>query len=84
MLEGKFTSITEKDFRKVSFIEGRRSRLISNNLILGPSIKFSNKSENVFQGNNFNRWNLKIQTSGNIANLFAKRITLKVLKLYLI
>ena len=84
VLEGKFTSITEKDFRKVSFIEGRRSRLISNNLILGPSIKFSNKSENVFQGNNFNRWNLKIQTSGNIANLFAKRITLKVLKPYLI
>ena len=73
VLEGKFTSITEKDFRKVSFIEGRRSRLISNNLILGPSIKFSNKSENVFQGNNFNRWNLKIQTSGNIANLFAKK-----------
>ena len=29
VLEGKFTSITEKDFRKVSFIEGRRSRLIS-------------------------------------------------------
>ena len=47
--------------------------MISNNLILGPSIKFSNKSENVFQGNNFNRWNLKIQTSGNIANLFTKR-----------
>ncbi len=73
VLEGKFTSISEKDFRKVSFIEGRRSRLISNNLILGPSIKFSNKSENVFQGNNFNRWNLKIQTSGNIANLFVKK-----------
>ena len=73
VLEVKFTSITEKDFKKVSFIEGRRSRLISNNLILGPSIKFSNKSENVFQGNNFNRWNLKIQTSGNIANLFVKK-----------
>lgn len=73
VLDGKFTNITEKDFRKVSFIEGRRSRLISNNLILGPSIKLSNKSENVFQGNNFNKWNLKIQTSGNIANLFAKK-----------
>ena len=73
VLEGNFTSIDEIDFRKVSFIEGRRSRLISNNLIIGPSIKLSNKSEKVFQGNNFNRWNLKIQTSGNIASLFAKK-----------
>jgi outer membrane protein assembly factor BamA len=73
VLDGKFNSINEIDFRKVSFIEGRRSRLISNNLILGPSIKLSNKSEKVFQGNNFNRWNIKIQTSGNIASLFAKK-----------
>ena len=73
VLEGKLTSINERDFRKISFIEGRRSRLISNNLILGPSIKLSNKSENVFKGNNFNRWNLKVQTSGNIASLFAKK-----------
>ena len=73
VLNGKFNSINEIDFRKVSFIEGRRSRLISNNLILGPSIKLSNKSEKVFQGNNFNRWNIKIQTSGNIASLFTKK-----------
>ena len=73
VLNGKFNSINEIDFRKVSFIEGRRSRLISNNLILGPSIKLSNKSEKVFQGNNFNRWNIKIQTSGNIASLFSKK-----------
>ena len=73
VLDGKFNSINEIDFRKVSFIEGRRSRLISNNLILGPSIKLSNKSEKVFQGNNFNRWNIKIQTSGNIASLLTKK-----------
>ena len=65
--------IDNDDFSLVSYIEGRRKRLIANNLIIGSSFQISNNYDNRYDKRNFKQWKLKLKSSGNLASLFSKK-----------
>ena len=65
--------IDSDDFSLLSYIEGRRQRLISNNLIIGSSFQISNNYDNRYDKKNFRQWKLKFKSSGNLASIFINK-----------
>ena len=65
--------IDSDDFSLLSYIEGRRQRLISNNLIIGSSFQVSNNYDNRYDKKNFRQWKLKFKSSGNLASLLINK-----------
>ena len=65
--------VTNDDYSLVSYIEGRRKRLIANNLIIGSSFQISNNYDNRYDKRNFKQWKLKLKSSGNLASLVSKK-----------
>ena len=65
--------VANDDYSLVSYIEGRRKRLIANNLIIGSSFQISNNYDNRYDKRNFKQWKLKLKSSGNLASLFSKK-----------
>ena len=65
--------IDSDDFSLLSYIEGRRQRLISNNLIIGSSFQISNNYDNRYDKKNFRQWKLKFKSSGNLASILIKK-----------
>ena len=61
------------DYSLVKYIEGRRERLIANNLIIGSSFQISNNYDNRYDKRNFKQWKLKLKSSGNLASLISKK-----------
>jgi len=66
-------AVDSEDFSLVSYIEGRRQRLISNNLIVGSSFQISNNYDNRYDKKNFRQWKLKFKSSGNLASIFINK-----------
>ena len=67
--------VANNDYSLVSYIEGRRKRLIANNLIIGSSFQISNNYDNRYDKRNFKQWKLKLKSSGNLASLVSKKNT---------
>ena len=67
--------VANDDYSLVSYIEGRRKRLIANNLIIGSSFQLSNNYDNRYDKRNFKQWKLKLKSSGNLASLVSKKNT---------
>jgi len=65
--------VANDDYSLVSYIEGRRKRLIANNLIIGSSFQISNNFDNRYDKRNFKQWKLKLKSSGNLASLVSKK-----------
>ena len=65
--------VANDDYSLVSYIEGRRKRLIANNLIIGSSFQISNNYDNRYDKRNFKQWKLKLKSSGNLASLISKK-----------
>ena len=65
--------IDSDDFSLLSYIEGRRQRLISNNLIIGSSFQISNNYDNRYDKKNFRQWKLKFKSSGNLASILTNK-----------
>ena len=65
--------IDSDDFSLLSYIEGRRERLISNNLIIGSSFQISNNYDNRYDKKNFRQWKLKFKSSGNLASILINK-----------
>ena len=65
--------VANNDYSLVSYIEGRRKRLIANNLIIGSSFQISNNYDNRYDKRNFKQWKLKLKSSGNLASLISKK-----------
>ena len=65
--------VANNDYSLVSYIEGRRKRLIANNLIIGSSFQISNNYDNRYDKRNFKQWKLKLKSSGNLASLVSKK-----------
>ena len=65
--------IDSDDFSLLSYIEGRRQRLISNNLIIGSSFQVSNNYDNRYDKKNFRQWKLKFKSSGNLASILINK-----------
>ena len=65
--------IDSDDFSSLSYIESRRQRLISNNLIVGSSFQISNNYDNRYDKKNFRQWKLKFKSSGNLASILINK-----------
>ena len=65
--------VANDDYSLVSYIEGRRKRLVANNLIIGSSFQISNNYDNRYDKRNFKQWKLKLKSSGNLASLVSKK-----------
>ena len=65
--------VANDDYSLVSYIEGRRKRLIANNLIIGSSFQISNNYDNRYDKRNFKQWKLKLKSSGNLASLVSEK-----------
>ena len=65
--------VANDDYSLASYIEGRRKRLIANNLIIGSSFQLSNNYDNRYDKRNFKQWKLKLKSSGNLASLVSKK-----------
>ena len=65
--------VDSEDFSLVSYIDGRRQRLISNNLIVGSSFQISNNYDNRYDKRNFRQWKLKFKSSGNLASILINK-----------
>ena len=65
--------IDSDDFSLLSYIESRRQRLISNNLIVGSSFQISNNYDNRYDKKNFRQWKLKFKSSGNLASILINK-----------
>ena len=65
--------IDSDDFSLLSYIEGRRQRLISNNLIIGSSFQISNNYDDRYDKKNFRQWKLKFKSSGNLASILINK-----------
>ena len=72
VLDGNLV-VDSEDFSLVSYIDGRRQRLISNNLIVGSSFQISNNYDNRYDKKNFRQWKLKFKSSGNLASILINK-----------
>ena len=62
-------TVSNEDFNSINYLNDRKNRLTSNNLIIGSSFSFSNKSRKNMYDNEFSEFKLKIELAGNLTNL---------------
>jgi len=76
------TTISANDLNKIQYINNRKKRLTTNNLIIGSSFSISNNYDNRYDKTNFNQWKIKFQSAGLLTNLFLgnKRLNSEGLK----
>ena len=76
------TTISANDLNKIQYINNRKKRLTTNNLIIGSSFSISNNYDNRYDKTNFNQWKIKFQSAGLLTNLFLgnKRLNTEGLK----
>jgi len=64
-------SLSQQDYNTVNYINDRRNRLTSNNLIIGSNFSIiTNTRKNIFD-ENFSQFKFKVELAGNITNLLA-------------
>tara|TARA_B100000989_G_C19528676_1_gene468371 strand:+ start:2056 stop:4455 length:2400 start_codon:yes stop_codon:yes gene_type:complete len=71
-LNGILSLSDSGDIQRINYIENRRDRLTSNNLIIGSTFTISNNYDNRYDKGNFKQWRFKIKTAGNLASLLVK------------
>ena len=72
VLNNNLTINEQNDIQRIKYIENRRNRLTSNNLIIGTTFTVSNNYDNRYDKDNFKQWRLKVKTAGNLTSLFVK------------
>ncbi len=73
VIDGSLDINEPNDIESVQYIENRRNRLTSNNLIIGSTFTVSNNYDNKYDKNNFKQWRFKIKTAGNLTSLLVKK-----------
>ena len=63
------TTLNNDDLNKIDYINNRKKRLTTNNLIIGSSFSISNNYDNRYDKTNFNQWRIKFQSAGLITNI---------------
>jgi len=61
--------VSQDDFKRVNYLNDRKKRLTSNNLIIGSSFSYSNKLREDIYSKKFSEFKLKIELAGNMTNL---------------
>ena len=67
------SSINTDDLNKIGYINNRKRRLTTNNLIIGSSFSVSNNYDNRYDKNNFNQWRVKFKSAGLLTNVFMRK-----------
>ena len=63
------TTLSNNDLNTIDYINNRKKRLTTNNLIIGSSFSISNNYDNRYDKTNFNQWRIKFQSAGLITNV---------------
>lgn len=62
------STINSNDIKRINYINNRKKRLTTNNLIISSTISISNNYDNRYDKTNFNQWRIKFQSAGAITN----------------
>ena len=73
VLNGSLTLIEQSDVQRIQYVENRRNRLTSNNLIIGSTFTVSNNYDNRYDKGDFKQWRFKLKTAGNLTSILAKK-----------
>ena len=70
--------INNEDYNNVSYINDRRNRLTSNNLIIGSSLSISNNNRKSIYDKNFSQTIFKLELAGTLTDFLANQFNVDV------
>ena len=62
-------TLSSEDYKQINYLNNRKKRLTTNNLIIGSTFSISNNYETRYDKTNFNQWRIKFQSAGAITNI---------------
>ena len=62
-------TLSSEDYKQINYINNRKKRLTTNNLIIGSTFSISNNYETRYDKTNFNQWRIKFQSAGALTNI---------------
>ena len=62
-------SLSSEDYKQINYLNNRKKRLTTNNLIIGSTFSISNNYETRYDKTNFNQWRIKFQSAGALTNI---------------
>jgi len=66
-------NVNNNDFNTVNYINDRKNRLISNNLIIGSNFSLTKDGRKSIYDNDFSQYKFKIELAGNLTDFLAKQ-----------
>ncbi len=63
-------TLSSEDYKQINYLNNRKKRLTTNNLIIGSTFSISNNYETRYDKTNFNQWRIKFQSAGALTNIF--------------
>ena len=64
-----YLTISSEDYKQINYLNNRKKRLTTNNLIIGSTFSISNNYETRYDKTNFNQWRIKFQSAGALTNI---------------
>mgnify|MGYP001345092465 FL=1 len=62
-------TLSSEDYKQINYLNNRKKRLTTNNLIIGSTFSISNNYETRYDKTNFNQWRIKFQSAGALTNI---------------
>ena len=62
-------TLSSEDYKQINYLNNRKKRLTTNNLIIGSIFSISNNYETRYDKTNFNQWRIKFQSAGALTNI---------------
>ena len=62
-------TLSSEDYKQINYLNNRKNRLTTNNLIIGSTFSISNNYETRYDKTNFNQWRIKFQSAGALTNI---------------
>ena len=62
-------TLRSEDYKQINYLNNRKKRLTTNNLIIGSTFSISNNYETRYDKTNFNQWRIKFQSAGALTNI---------------
>ena len=62
-------TLSSEDYKQINYINNRKKRLTTNNLIIGSTFSISNNYETRYDKTNFSQWRIKFQSAGALTNI---------------
>ena len=62
-------TLSSEDYKQINYLNNRKKRLTTNNLIIGSTFSISNNYETRYDKTNFSQWRIKFQSAGALTNI---------------